>query len=419
MDIRPNPLRDSFSKNDSSPAGPNENKIRLIIFAVVIVFIIIIGGAWYVLGAPGASEGVKRSIGKLPTAGNRNMRQTQQGNGLSFQSQTPVPASNQSPLSGLICPNANRRPIAVMIGSDPINRPDSGFSLADAVVEMPALTSNVTRLMAVFQCNEPKEIGSVRSARHDFLFLAKGMDAVITHWGGSYWALNMIKNESHVYDSISALGTGNGAFFRVSRYQPPYNGYTSYANVWDALIKAGYHTTDRAPAYPHTDDTAVAQRGTGGTLDIGWPGSMRTRYVYNPTNNTYERFWGGVKHVDGINNQQVEPKVLAVVYTQQRLANGPGGYNDVDIENRPGLDQSQQKAEIYQNGQVIPATWSKSIIDKQDPLHFKDASGNEIPFVRGQLWISVVDQDTQVRWTPGVAAPAELSTGTTPANLGG
>jgi hypothetical protein len=410
MDIRPNPLREDISKNTSVATGQNENKLRIIIFTVVVVVVLAIGGIWYVLGAPGASEGVKRSIGKLPSAGNRVMQQGQNGNGLSFQ--TSATAGAESPLSGLICPNAKRRPIAVMIGSDPINRPDSGFSLADAVVEMPALTSNVTRLMAVFQCNEPKEIGSVRSARHDYLFLAKGMDAVIAHWGGSYWALNMIKNESQVYDSISALGTGNGAFFRVSRYQPPYNGYTSYANVWDALIKAGYHTTDRAPAYPHTDDAAVSQRGTGGTLDIGWPGSMRTRYVYNPTNNTYERYWGGVKHVDSLNNQQVEPKVLAVVYTQQRLANGPGGYNDVDIE-------GSGKAEIYQNGQVISATWSKSIIDKQDPLHFKDVSGKEIPFVRGQLWISVVDQDTQVRWTAGAGVPAELSTGTTPANLGG
>ena len=391
---------------------PDERKMGLVIFSVVVVIVLVIGIAWYVLGAPGASEGVKRSIGKLPSAGNRIVNQAGQGSGLSFQSQTPVPVGNQSPLSGLICPNANRRPIAVMIGSDPINRPDSGFSLADVVVEMPALTSNVTRLMAVFQCNEPKEIGSVRSARHDFIFLAKGMDAVITHWGGSYWALNMIKNESQVYDSISALGTGNGAFFRVSKWPAPYNGYTSYANVWDALIKAGYHTTSRAPAYPHTDDAMIAQRGSGGTLDIGWPGSMRTRYVYNPTNNTYERFWAGVKHVDGINNQQVEPKVLAVVYTQQRLANGPGGYNDVDIE-------GSGKAEVYQNGKIIPATWSKSIIDKQDPLHFKDASGNEIPFVRGQLWISVVDQDTQVRWTAGNLPPEELNTGTTPANLGG
>lgn len=412
MDIRPNPLRDNSGGN-SNLGEVNEGKMRLIIFGIVVVVIIIVVAIWYFVGAPGAPESVKRSIGKLPSAGNRivNNANQQQG-GLSFEKNTPVPQGNESPLSGVACANANRRPIAVMIGSDPINRPDSGFSLADVVVEMPALTSNVTRLMAVFQCNEPQEIGSVRSARHDYLFLAKGMDAVITHWGGSYWALNMIKNESQVYDSISALGTGNQAFFRVSKWPAPYNGYTSYSRVWDALVKAGYHTTSRAPAYPHTDDASIEARGAGGTLDIGWPGTMRTRYIYNQAKNTYERYWGGVKHADSLNNQQVEPKVVAVVYTQQRLANGPGGYNDVDVE-------GTGKAEIYQNGQVIPATWSKSVIDKQDPLHFKDASGNEIPFVRGQLWISVVDQDTQVRWTSGSTAPAELETGDTPANLGG
>ena len=413
MDIRPNPLRDNYSGKNSEPNGLDENKMRFVIFGVVILVVLVVGALWYVIGAPGAPDSVKRSIGKLPAAGTRIVNSQQNGNGLTFQNTPATPVGgDESPLSGVTCPNAKRRPIAVMIGSDPINRPDSGFSLADAVVEMPALTSNVTRLMAVFQCNEPQEIGSVRSARHDFLFLAKGMDAVITHWGGSYWALNMIKNESQVYDSISALGTGNQAFFRIDKWPAPFNGYTAYSRVWDALVKAGYHTTDRAPAYPHIDDAPREQRGSGGTLDIGWPGTMRTRYVYNPDQNTYARYWGGVKHVDSLNNKQVEPKVVAVIYTAQRLANGPGGYNDVDVE-------GSGKAEIYQNGQVIPATWSKSIIDKQDPVYFKDTSGNEISFVRGQLWISVVDQVTQARWTPGAATPAELNTGSTPANLGG
>jgi hypothetical protein len=415
MDIRPNPLRDNSLQENSGGKMSDEWKMRIIIIGIIIVVLALVGIVWYVSGAPGASEGVKRSIGKLPVAGDRALSNNlgNNRNGLSFG--TPAPQTNsgaESPLSGIACANANRRPIAVMIGSDPINRPDSGFSLADVVVEMPALTSNVTRLMAVFQCNEPREIGSIRSARHDYLFLAKGMDAIITHWGGSYWALNMIKNESKVYDSISALGTGNQAFFRKSNLPAPFNGFTSYARVWDAAIKAGYHTTDRAVPYTHVDGAPVEVRGAGGTLDIGWPGSMRTRYVYNKEKNAYERYWAGVRHIDSLDNNSVDPKVLAVVYTNQRLANGPGGYNDVDVE-------GSGKAEIYQNGQMIPATWSKSVIDKQDPLHFKDATGKEIPFVRGQLWISIVDSGTTVRWTPGGSAPAELQTGETPANLGG
>jgi len=413
MDIRPNPLRDNLSQENPVGKMPDEGKMRLIIIGVIVAVFVLVGIVWYVAGAPGASEGVKRSIGKLPTAGNKlSSNSGNGGNSLSFGTPTPQSSSGESPLSGIACANANRRPIAVMIGSDPVNRPDSGFSLADVVVEMPALTSNVTRLMAVFQCNEPKEIGSIRSARHDYLFLAKGMDAIIAHWGGSYWALNMIKNESQVYDSISALGTGNQAFYRHSNLPAPFNGFTSYSRIWDAALKAGYHTTDRATPYPHVNEASKEARGVGGTLDIGWPGSMRTRYIYNSEKNSYERYWGGVRHIDSLDNNSVDPKVLAVVYTNQRLADGPGGYNDVDVE-------GSGKAEIYQNGQLIPATWSKSIVDKQDPLHFKDASGKDIPFVRGQLWISVVDSGTTVRWTPGSSAPAELQTGDTPASLGG
>lgn len=415
MNIRRNPLSEEEPVLEKTPEGglPSENKMRLIVGGVAVAVVLVIAIVWYALGAPGASDGIKRSIGKLPVAGDRNLPAGKDsGGGLSLGGNKPLQSSNESGLSGLVCENAQRRPIAVMLASDPINRPDSGFSFADAVVEMPALTSNVTRLMALFQCQEPREIGSVRSTRHDYLFLAKGMDAVITHWGGSYWALNMIKNESHVYDSISALGSGNQAFYRKSGLPAPYNGFTSYDRVWDAIQKVGYRTKTVAKPYPHVDDASLESRGEGGTLDIGWPGSMRVRYMYDKSSNSFARYWGGVRHNDALDNRPINPKVLAVVYTSQRLANGPGGYNDIDVE-------GTGKAEIYQNGQQISGTWEKDVINKQEPMIFKDASGNPIPFVRGQLWIHVVDQDTPVRWTAGSAAPAELETGATPANLGG
>lgn len=412
MDIRQGPLNKQSSPSSPPPSGffggiPSERKMRLIVGAIVAAVVLLLGIVWYAFGLPGAPSSVKRTLGRLPTAGDRLILEQ------ASQPGEPVPTPDQtSPLSGLACANARRRPIGVMLASDPINRPVSGFAFADAVFELPVLVNNVTRLLAVYQCQEPREIGSVRSARHDYLFLATGVDAVIAHWGGSYHALNRIRLEGRVYNSLSALGTGQQAFYRKSTLPAPYNGFTSYARLWDALQKAGYRTFTVFKGYPHVDEAPPGQRGPGGTLDIGWPGAMRVRYVYNPQTNVYERFWGGQRHLDFIDNAPVNPKVLVVAYSQQRLANGPGGYNDVDVE-------GTGKVEVYQNGQVIPGTWSKSEIHKQDPLVFRDASGQEIPLVRGQLWVHFVDGRTAVRWATGATAPPELDTGTTPANLGG
>jgi hypothetical protein len=415
MDIRPDPFRRSSSEDGDTPfrssrGFPNGWKLRVIVFGVAVGIVLLLAVIWYAVGAPGAPPPVKRSLARLPIAGNRFLPERQPSE---EPATVPTPPPDlSSPLSGLRCANARRRPISVMLASDPINRPVSGFAFADVVFELPVLVNSVTRLLAVYQCQEPREIGSVRSARHDYLFLARGVDAVIAHWGGSYHTLNRIRFERRVYDSLSALGTGQQAFFRKSNLPAPYNGFTSYSRLWDALGKAGYRTQTVFRGYSHVDEAPPGQRGTGGALDIGWPGAMRVRYVYHPQENVYERFWGGQRHLDSLDNVPVSPKVLVVAYTEQRLARGPGGYNDVDVEGSGNV-------EVYQNGQVIQGTWEKSEIHKQDPLLFKDASGQEIPLVRGQLWVHFVDSRTTVRWTPGPSAPPELDTGTTPTNLGG
>jgi len=91
-------------------------------------------------------------------------------------------------ITGIRCKNGDKRPYAIMLAADKAARPLSGVSEADVVVEMPVITDGITRYMAVFKCEEPKEIGSIRSARHDFITLAKSFDAIYAHWGGSYFA---------------------------------------------------------------------------------------------------------------------------------------------------------------------------------------------------------------------------------------
>src|SRR3989344_6469508 len=63
----------------------------------------------------------------------------------------------------------NARPFAVMLSSDKEARPLSGISQADIVFEMPVLDIGFTRIMAVYKCAYPKEVGSIRSSRMDFV----------------------------------------------------------------------------------------------------------------------------------------------------------------------------------------------------------------------------------------------------------
>src|SRR3989344_8704314 len=130
----------------------------------------------------------------------------------------------KSSISGISCDNFNIRPIAVMLSSDAITRPLSGLGEADIVFEMPVTPGGVTRTMAVYQCEEPKEIGSVRSAREDFIPLAASLKATYAHWGGEHDALTKLNNG--ILDNIDAMKYETTAFFRKKTITMPHNGFT-------------------------------------------------------------------------------------------------------------------------------------------------------------------------------------------------
>ena len=244
------------------------------------------------------------------------------------------------------------------------------------VFEVPVLVSDVTRLTAVYQCGEPTEIGSVRSARHDYLFLLDGIDGIMAHWGGSYWALNRIA--AGEFQTINALQNPNNAFFRKSNLPAPYNGFTTYARLWDTLQKLGYRAETQFKGYDFKDDASLDQRPAGGTLTVGWPGAFKVSYEYNQTTNRYERYWAGVKQFDGADKRLIAPSAVAIMSATNEYADGPGGYNDMGIEGSGNLA-------VYQDGKVINGKWVKNELDKKDPIHFLDAQGNPITFTRGQV----------------------------------
>ncbi|MDP3997591.1 MAG: DUF3048 domain-containing protein [Candidatus Andersenbacteria bacterium] len=356
---------------------PINKKMAGIIIGVIALLIIVGLGVYAAMRQTAGSTDVsgqdKGIFGDLPQAGEKDKE----------------PAT-ESGFSGMPCDHAERRAIGVMLAGDPVNRPLSGASKADMMWELPVLASNVTRLMGVYQCGEPTEIGSVRSARHDYLFLAEGLDAILAHWGGSYHALNRIAVGE--FQTLNALVNPDNAFFRKNDLPAPYNGFTSYDRLWKALQALGYRTTSNFHGYDFKDDASSDQRPAGGTLTVSWPGQFRVSYEYDPVTNRYVRYWAGVKQVDAEDNQVVAPSAVVVVRATNGPMTGPGGYNDVGIE-------GSGEMEVYQDGAVIKGTWRKNELEKKDPTHFLDENGKPVVFTRGQVWVMAPSADVPVTWT--------------------
>ncbi len=336
-------------------------------------------------------------------------------------------------ISGVSCTDWNRRPVAIMQPVDSQARPVAGFSQADMVFEMPNPAQGifVTRMMGVYQCGNPEEVGSIRSARHDYINIAKGLDAIFVGWGGSAFAL--AKLNAGAIDNLDCNDQGGHSAsrycFRKERSGPMRiedTGYIKFAKVWEAAKDFNYRTESKFAGYPHQDDAAPDARPNGGHLRIGYPGMMEAEYDYDRDTNSYKRTWGGVPDLDRNNNTRIAPKniVVVVAENEQFLSDvdyksrgvqdpweglpeaektGPtnisGRYNNLNLGD-PWFDTKDSGvASFYMNGQRYQGSWKKNKSSAENKLTFFDEANNEVKFVPGQIWVEVMVPGQAFDWT--------------------
>lgn len=288
-----------------------------------------------------------------------------------------VPAEPVSALSGLPCAGANRRPIAVMLSSDAEARPLSGIGQADMVFEMPVTPNGITRYMAVYQCTVPKEIGSIRSAREDFIPLAQGVDAVLAHWGGEHQALAELN--SHIIDNVDAMKYEGTTFYRKKGIQMPHNGFSTLQLISDRAEQLGYRASTSMPGYAHLTGTSGRNLGSLATIAAaGWLPGIDVKFSYDDASNSYLRLRGGQPEIDATTGTQVHASVVVIMKTTSSF------FRDQYIH---VTTVGRGEATIYQNGRSIQALWNKPTAT--DMLTFTDVESKVIPLEPGPIWVIV------------------------------
>ncbi len=286
-------------------------------------------------------------------------------------------AQKTSGLSGQICDGAQRRPLAVMLSSDAEARPLSSIGQADMVFEMPVTPNGITRMMAVFQCNQPKELGSIRSARGDFIALAQGLDAILVHWGGEKDALDALNGG--VIDNIDALKYEGSTFFRRVGTPKPHNGFTSSSLLTKRIDELGYRATTSLAFYPHQATKPGRNLGSLATsAGVAWPQGMAAQFTYDGATNTYLRSRGGTPEYDKSTNTQVRASVVIIMQTEATFL------HDQYIHVRT---LGTGVATIWQGGQRISALWKKA--QATDTLTFTDSKGTAIALEPGTIWVLI------------------------------
>lgn len=290
------------------------------------------------------------------------------------------------PLTGVECDRYDKRAFGVMVSSDAVVRPLSGIAVADIVVEMPVVQGGITRMMAVFVCEVPDEIGSIRSARNDFIPVAASLDVIYAHWGGEKLALQKLNNK--VLDNLNGLVLDGTTYYRKSNVPRPHNGFTNYERMKKQSERYKYDLEyNNGPSYPHIQ--GESQNNQESTLSIGYGVGSNVSYVYNPSTNTYARSRGGTAEMDRLTSKQVHTDNVAILVTNMR--HDYEQYNKVDVAGSGDLY-------LAQNGVIVKGRWTKAQTPLESKIFFYDENGDEIPLVAGKLWVQYVDKNTSVKW---------------------
>ncbi|NTV41115.1 MAG: DUF3048 domain-containing protein [Candidatus Moranbacteria bacterium] len=327
-------------------------------------------------------------------------------NGIPEQN-VPANDGNVSPISGVACENWNKRTFAVMQPADLAARPLAGLSQADMVVEMVAVYGSITRLMGVYGCNVPEEVGSLRSARHDFVHLAKSLDSVYVHWGrADIEEFKSVLNSGLIDDMNCNDDAGKSAgkyCFRkeaTGTMRGVDTGYAKFASLLEGAKAFGYSTENKFLGYPHQADVENDQRPNGGHLRVAYAKPFDVEYDYDKESNSYFRTWGDKADTDRNNGQKIAPKNIVVMIADAAPIKVGEQYVNVQIGD-PWFDQNDSGvAYFYMNGQQYKGTWKKDKSKVESKLTFIDENGQEIKFVPGQIWVNIIDPGQALKWVP-------------------
>lgn len=296
----------------------------------------------------------------------------------------------RAPLSGLWVTEdlAKKMPIAVIVENHVDARPQSGLNEAELVYETYA-EGGITRFLAFFQTQEPKEIGPVRSAREYFVEWAKSYNVPFAHAGGSMEALELIP-KLKVYD-LNQFALAK-YFWRDNSRLAPHNVYTTLAKLREASVYKKYPTESNSiPAFVFKDDAAKETRPLTSKFTVNFNDSYAVVWEYDPEQNVYYRILRGVYQADRNTKEKIKAKNVVVVFTTISFGTSAESGKARSVIKTIGSGN----ANFYFDGVKTTGTWKRASQDQI--MRFYGADGQEVKLNAGTTWVDIVPIGTAVK----------------------
>lgn len=384
-------------------------KMKNVLLIAIILYIVSAGGAYATFSMMGSSSVAQNTSNESGEV----VEETEEEAVEDLLTIDPSePKDQPCPLSGGMYTKtekdawSTRRPLAVMIENHPEARPQSGLVRADIVYEALA-EGGVTRFMGMYLCDAVRSdvvLAPVRSARTNYIDIASGFNKPLyVHVGGANLpgpvnALGQLSDYGWVgQNDINQFSVGYPTFVRNynrlagREIATEHTMVSTTEKLWAVGEKRKWTNTD-----PEGDewsagykgmtfaDEEEAGKGTVNTVSYefwGGFGEYGVKWDYDKATNSYLRTMASEPHKDLESGKQIAVKSVIVMNVKSKVVD--------ELKHMLYNTMGTGTAVLFQNGEAIELNWSKP--KRESELVFTDKKGKAVEFVRGKMWVSVVD----------------------------
>ena len=296
----------------------------------------------------------------------------------SSPSSTPTPTPTPTPSPSAL---PAERVVAVKIENTPAAHPRAGHTAADVIYVEP-VEAGLTRLLAIFIGDLPKEVGPVRSAREtDVDLLANYGKGVPFAFSGA----SSFTNRVLARGSQKNLPHGSvPGYWRVRGRSAPHNLMVDLHRI----AKAAGKDVIAQDVGVHFGEALAG--GTAATKAVAsWP-SAKITATYDAGAGGYRLVLDGRKEIDALTGKPIAPPTIIV----QHVISKPSGNRDflgnvTPIETLTG----KGKATFLRDGEVWTGTWSRATA--ASPTRFAVGT-QEFLAAPGQVWVFLLPTTRQL-----------------------
>lgn len=363
--------------SNASNAKRRKNDRKIVALTAAAVFVIcFIASILFILGRTPDDENISKVTGD-PVAEQNEENQI-------YNPLTGEPGFSPSAVG--------KRPIAFMINNAPSARPQWGLCTPDIVIEG-LVEGSASRMMWIYADPEtvPEKVGSMRSARHDFLEIAQGLDAIFVHWGGSTYAYDAL--ESSGYDHLDGIYLGPNYTHRdnTRNVAIEHRGYMVGSEIRELIESRGFRTQVKSEAANPFEFSKDGDRTLSGGDCLQVTTSFSSYYShtfkYDSQTGLYTNYMGETPMTqDG--GEVMKVKNVVILYTPVTYLGDSLGRIDMDLTGGTGIYISGGKYETIR--------WEKGS-DEYAPLKLYSENGDELVMNAGKSWIGLIPKVRESR----------------------